>query len=286
MTTDDLSLQRFAAIDESEDTARYVAALEAFDAIGQLQDLKRIERRRSGRVTGCAVLDIGCGFGLETLRLAKRAGPSGRTTGLDKSARFIAEARRRAAAAGLSIDFHVGDAQALPYPDRTFDRVRAERLLIYLENWERALEEMRRVVRHDGMISLIEPDMTTINVNLPDRAVVRRALAHEADTAVTMSWLPGPLLSSLRTLDLSEIAVDTRVLLFPPALAEEYFAGVGRRAQADGILDEEQLGAWLTGLARLRADGNLLGSIGYYLFTARAQSATTPPHPTPHSILS
>src|SRR5690606_4607033 len=93
VTTDDLSLQRFAAIDGGEDTARYVAALEAFDAIGQLQDLKRIERRRSGRVTGCAVLDIGCGFGLETLRLAKRAGPSGRTTGMDKSARFIAEAR-------------------------------------------------------------------------------------------------------------------------------------------------------------------------------------------------
>ncbi len=68
----------------------------------------------------------------------------------------IAEAERRAARAGLAVDFRVGDAADLPYPAANFDGVRAERLLIYLENWRQALTEMLRVVRPGGAIALID----------------------------------------------------------------------------------------------------------------------------------
>src|SRR5688572_7676049 len=146
---DDLSLKQFVDMDRSGHVASYVAALEAFDGIAQLQELKVLARDRGGVGRGRSILDVGCGFGLETLCLAALAGP-GAVAGLDKSADFIADAARRAAAAGLGIDFRVGDATALPWPAASFDCVRAERLLIYLDRWEAAVREMRRVARPGG----------------------------------------------------------------------------------------------------------------------------------------
>ena len=199
------------------------------------------------------------------------SGRAGRLTGIDKSAEFVTEAQRRAAAAGLSIDFDVGDAAALPYPDGAFDHVRAERLLIYLQNPARGVAEMRRVVRSGGSLAFIEPDFGTTTINLADRSAVRCVLAHEADTAVVHSWLPGQLTGILADVGLHEIAVATRVLIFPQDLAATYFAAIGRSAQRDGALSDEALGTWLAGIADLHQRGRLFGSVGYFLFTARAR---------------
>ena len=252
---DDLSLKQFVDMDRSGHVASYVAALEAFDGIAQLQELKVLARDRGGVGRGRSILDVGCGFGLETLRLAALAGP-GAVAGLDKSADFIADAARRAAAAGLGIDFRVGDATALPWPAASFDCVRAERLLIYLDRWEAAVREMRRVARPGGGLAFIEPDFSTTTINLPDRPAVRRALAHETDTAVVESWLPGALLGLLRDLGLSDIEVATRVVVFPQDLGATYFAGVGRHAAEAGALSADELAAWLAGIAGLHAQGS------------------------------
>jgi len=266
---DDLSLKQFTSMNAAADVTGYVRALEAFDGIEQLQELKAIARRRSGVTPGCSVLDVGCGFALETLRLATMVAPGGRVAGIDKSIDFIGEARKRAAAKGLQIDFRVGDAEHLPYTDGSFDCVRAERLLIYLENPARAVREMKRVARPGGRIAIIEPDFSTTTVNLPDRSAVRRALAHETDTAVVTSWLPGPLRDILIELDLADIRIDTRVLIFPQGLAATYFSGVGNHAAAAGALTEGEQEEWLAGIAEREAAEQLFGTVGYFLFTAR-----------------
>lgn len=265
---EELSLKAFEAVDRVDDLNTYIAALEAFDGIQQLQELKAIARaliRPSSRV-----LDVGCGFGLEALRLARLVLPGGSVAGLDKSAGFIVEAERRAAAAGLAIDFTVGDADALPYPDAAFDQVRGERLLIYLDDPHAAVAEMRRVLRPGGTLALIEPDFGTTTVNLTNRNAVRRAIAHEADTAVAQSWLPGRLAGMLDDLGLHDIAVATRVLIMPQDLAADYFAAVGRSAGKNGALDGNETAAWLAEIEELRRTGRLFGTIGYFLFTARA----------------
>src|SRR5262245_42402192 len=100
---EELSLNAFTAIDDVERATTYIGALEAFNRAEQLQELKLLER--SSIPVGSAVLDVGCGFGLETLALAHKAGPGATVCGLDKSEHFIAEAKRRAAALGLSIEY-------------------------------------------------------------------------------------------------------------------------------------------------------------------------------------
>jgi ubiquinone/menaquinone biosynthesis C-methylase UbiE len=266
---DDISLRQFTAMDQTPDVASYVHALEAFDGIEQLQELKVIARQRSGIARGCRVLDVGCGFGLETLRLAGLVAPDGKAAGIDKSHDFIAEAEKRAAAAKLPIEFRLGDAEALPYENASFDCVRAERLLIYLKDPAQAVREMKRVAKPGGRLAIIEPDFSTTTINLPDRSVVRRALAYEADTAVAMSWLPGPLLGVLTELSLADIRIDTRVVIFPQELAATYFSGVGNHAAAAGILTPDEAAGWLDSIAKLKETGRLFGTVGYFLFTAR-----------------
>lgn len=264
---DDLSLKSFDDLDGVRDLGTYVRALEAFDGIPQLQELKSIAR--AAITPGASVLDVGCGFGLETERLALAAGPGGHVAGIDKSAGFIAEARRRAAAAGLTIDYRSGEAQNLPYADATFDVVRAERLLIYLEDWERAVTEMIRVAKPGGALAFIEPEFDTTTVNLADRPVVRRVMAHEADTAVVQGWLPGPLSAALADLRVNDVQVSTRVVVFPQDLAATYFSDTARHAAADGKISAAELAAWLSGIADLHERGRLFGSVSYFLFTAR-----------------
>jgi SAM-dependent methyltransferase len=264
---EDLSLNAFTDIDHVERLATYVELLEAFDGIAQLQELKQIARSRVR--PGMAVLDVGCGFGLETQQLARRAGPARPACGVDKSQHFIEEARRRAATAGLAIEYTVASADALPYADDAFDHVRSERLLIYFDDVMAALADMRRVLRPGGLLALIEPEFDSTTINLPDRALVRRVLAYEADNAVAQSWLPGRLPAMLGELGFAGIAFFTRVVVMPQTLAAAYFTNVGRKAAAAGAISRMELDTWTSQIEELHRSGHLVGSEGFFLFTAR-----------------
>jgi SAM-dependent methyltransferase len=265
--TDDISLSDFRSMDEVKALQTYIDALVAFDAIEQMQDLKRIER---ALVTpASSILDVGCGFGLETERLARLVAPGQPVAGIDESAHFIDLAKRRAAAAGLRIDYRVGLAETLPYADASFDHVRAERLLIYLTDPRKAISEMKRVLKPGGVIAIIEPHFETTSVNLKDRDLVHRVMAHEAATAVKQSWLPGQLTAMLTGFGLRDIEVNTRVVIFPQDLGADYFGSTAENAQKDGAITQAERSAWDAEIKALHASGLLFGTIDYFLFTAK-----------------
>ncbi len=63
------------------------------------------------------MIDIGCGFGDTTQRLAELAGPAGSALGVDVSAPFIETAREEAEEAGLDkVEFRLADVQTLELP--------------------------------------------------------------------------------------------------------------------------------------------------------------------------
>lgn len=218
-------------------------------------------RQRTRIGPAAHVLEVGCGFGLETLRLARLASPGGLVAGCDLIPR--AEARRCAEAARVNIAFEQARVKALPYPDQSFEIVWSERLLVYIP-------EVRRVLCPGGHVASIEPDISTSTLNLKNRWPVRRVMGHGADTDVVPGWLPGQLRGILEAVGFDHIQLATRVVVLAPDLAASYFAQCGHSAAGDGLISESELHDWNSGIEVLLRDGKLFATVGYFLFTARA----------------
>ena len=100
---------------------------------------------------GQRVLDVACGSGNTALVAARRYCE---VIGLDYVPALVARARQRAAADGVAAEFREGDAQALPFPDRSFDVVLSTFGVMFAPDQEKAASELLRVCRPGGTIGL------------------------------------------------------------------------------------------------------------------------------------
>jgi len=96
-----------------------------------------------------AVLDAGCGTG--ALASAVLAVPGARVVGVDPSSGYLQAARAHGFEPRAS--FEEGDIQRLRFPDATFDRSLSMLVLNFVPDPQRALVEMTRVTRPDGIVA-------------------------------------------------------------------------------------------------------------------------------------
>lgn len=86
--------------------------------VGALDEITEELFERFPPPEGGRCLDIGCGFGETTQRLAELVGPGGFVLGTDSSPHFIEDARREAAQAGVeNVEFEVSDAQTADWEE-------------------------------------------------------------------------------------------------------------------------------------------------------------------------
>lgn len=104
----------------------------------------------SGYADGEQVLDVGCGTGSLTFALAARAKLK-YICGLDFSTVYVDHATRHNSNA--LVEFKVGDACALPFPDNSFDRTLSLLVLHFVPQPDRAVAEMHRVTRPGGVVA-------------------------------------------------------------------------------------------------------------------------------------
>jgi ubiquinone/menaquinone biosynthesis C-methylase UbiE len=107
---------------------------------------------------GSTVLEAGCGVGAQTVTLAQYS-PAAQITSIDVSPDSLAEARKRAVAAGLTnVKFQQADIFALPFPKESFDHVFVCFVLEHLSRPAEALVLLRTLLRPGGTITVIEGD--------------------------------------------------------------------------------------------------------------------------------
>jgi SAM-dependent methyltransferase len=96
-------------------------------------------------------LDLACGTGA----VAERDAAAGAdVTGLDLAPALIRTAEKRAAERGLEIEYVVGDVEALPFADASFDTVTSACGIMFSPDHEAAARELARVTRPGGRIGL------------------------------------------------------------------------------------------------------------------------------------
>ncbi|HEX5608924.1 MAG TPA: class I SAM-dependent methyltransferase [Solirubrobacterales bacterium] len=101
---------------------------------------------------GQEVLDIATGTGNAAIPAAI---DGARVTGLDLTPELLDHARERAAAAGVDVEWVVGDAEDLPFGDGCFDRVISTFGVQFAPRHEVVAREMLRVTRPGGVIGLV-----------------------------------------------------------------------------------------------------------------------------------
>lgn len=149
------------------------------DLIGFLDACRQVDMLAQGKqwsyeqlrlAPGQSVLDVGCGTGDDVAAMAGAVGPSGRAVGLDSSEAMISEASSRHG--GLpGVSFELGDAQQLPFESESFDGCRVERVLQHVDEPDRSVREMARVLKHGGRLALIDADWDAMVIEGADPAV-------------------------------------------------------------------------------------------------------------------
>jgi len=125
----------------------YAAVARHIDDAPPSDLLDRVEVR-----PGEDVLDVATGTGNVALRAAAAGA---RVVGLDLTPELFAEARQRATAAGVSVDWVEGDAEELPFADGSFDRVLSVFGVQFAPRHAVAAAELARVCRPGGRVGLV-----------------------------------------------------------------------------------------------------------------------------------
>ena len=129
---------------------------------------------------GERVLDVACGTGIVARLAAEAVGPGGAVAGVDLAPDMIDVARAAPAPPTPPIDWRVGDATSLPFPDGGFDLVTCQMGLMFVPDRAAAVAEMRRVLVPGGRLAVTTPGRIQ-----PPFEAMERAIATHIDPGLS-----------------------------------------------------------------------------------------------------
>lgn len=167
---------------------------------------------------GARILDLGCGSGEATLRLAAMFPGAECVLGVDLMAELLAVARQRVPAGPSPVAFEQGDGFALRYADGYFDLVVCRHVTQMVPQAERLLAELHRVCKPGGWAHVVSEDYGMLHFPPrdgadPDRlwhqAVVPFTRATGTDARVGRRTLPMMRALGFEQLSVQYLTLDT-----------------------------------------------------------------------------
>ena len=126
------------------------AAVESFAGVANPWTMGRLAE-------GERVLDLGSGAGTDSLIAAQMVAPTGRVTGIDMTQAMLSKARGAAAEMGATnVEFVEGEAEQLPFPDRSFDVVISNGVIDLIPDKDAVFAELYRVLTPGGRIQIAD----------------------------------------------------------------------------------------------------------------------------------
>jgi SAM-dependent methyltransferase len=218
---------------------------------------------RGGFGPGQHILDLGCGPGYTTLDLARLVGPTGRVTGVDVSARFVAHLQARVASLGVTnVSIELQDAEALALPPEHFDGAYARWVLTFVRRPEAVVAKAARALKPGGRLVIKDYSRYEAMQLAPEHPAFDVAAA-----AITRSWYEGggdphvgarlPRMMADAGLDVVSVTPIARIARpgsalwqWPRTFFDSYLPGLVER----GYLTQEEMDAFDAVWAERAAD--------------------------------
>lgn len=171
---------------------RLADVLEARGADPQQQALRAMFLEAVGFPADARVLEVGCGTGVLTRKLASLPTVAS-VTGIDPASSLLAKARELAQHLP-NVTFEEADGRSLPFDDDSFDVVLFDSTVSHVPEPDRALAEAFRVLHPSGWLALFDGDYATATVALSDhdplQACVDATMANSVNDRRVMRRAP------------------------------------------------------------------------------------------------
>lgn len=258
----DLSGTAFSNVDQSGYAASFIDYLD--EARNQFASVKSASLRLQ---PNDKVLDVGCGTGEDVREIAAIVGANGMAAGVDKSESMIAEARQRARACNVPAQFEVCDAEQLPWQSNTFDACRADRLLQHVPDPVRVINELFRMLKPGGRLTIVDRDWGMVALDSFDE-ITTRVVLHRAATGIRNGWMGRRLYGLCVLTGLKEVRVQTHgvnVHSLKAADALLDLCTVAQHAVRAGDVAANAVEAWLNDLSARDQIGTFLATITLFV---------------------
>ena len=217
----------------------------------------------AGLQSGMRVADLGCGVGMVSALIAELVGPEGHVVAVDASGAQLAQARERLRAWAANASFVEASATAAGLSRASFDLVYCRFLLIHLPAPERALHEMRSLLKPGGMLVCEDGDLTSAGSEPPSalgafadlwgRLGPRRGVDYTLGRRLFQMVLAGGFPAPEITFNQPVIARGEYKRLLELSVAE-----AGPAFVEAGLITAEELDRTLVEMRRLAADETVL----------------------------
>lgn len=138
--------------------------------------------------TGQQVLDIACGTGVLAREIAHRVGKGGYVAGLDPNPGMLSVAK----VSTPEVDWRLGVAEEIPFPDQSFDAVISQFGLMFFQNRQKSIQEMLRTVKPTGCVVVAVWDaIEAIAGYAAEMALIERLAGKAAADAVRAPFVLG-----------------------------------------------------------------------------------------------
>lgn len=270
----DRTSEQWSGKGASEQKANYLSWADNFPPV---KKYKRQTFDALDITEGDYILDVGCGRGNDARAMAEQVGRSGKVIGIDIDPGLIDDVVKLTQGLKLPLEFREGNVYSLDFKDNTFDACRTDRTLQHLENPQKALTEMVRVLKPGGRIVVSEPDWGSLTLNIPanERDLTRKIINYWADTR-TSGWIARQLPGLFEECGLVHIEVEAisisgamRAYNWSPKVDFIALVKSAAGATSDGLITQDEADMWLQNLKKAEETGHFLAHLGGFMVSGQ-----------------